>query len=112
MAMRKKAAVKCDGNRGDCMVNFAVINDQLATISQHILDTKNDIAAVKEQFITLNGKVQKHETNLAIIDEQDLEARMEKQETFRSKAMGGLAVLAAINVIFLILNFVHQAPKP
>ena len=103
-------AIKKAATSDTTKINVAVIEEHLKGIDKALEDIHKEVKDVSGQFKVLNGSVQRHETSLAIINEQDLETRISQQESFKSRMLGGLAVLAGINVIFLILNYVHSTP--
>lgn len=100
MAIRKNAATS-----DTTKINVAVLAEHLKSIDGNVSEVKDEVKGVKDQFVLLNGKVNSHASNLAVLNAYDLDNRVAKQETFSNKVIGGLIILGAINVVVLILNY-------
>lgn len=98
-------AIKKAATSDTTKINVAVLAEHLKSIDANIVGVGAEVTEVKNQFITLNGKVNKHASDLAVLNAYDLDTRMEKQESFSNKVIGGLIILGAINVVVLILNY-------
>lgn len=100
MAIRKKAATS-----DTTKTNVDVLAEHLKSIDKNVEGIKDDIKGVKDQFIALNGKVNSHASNLAVINSYDLQKNQEDFKAFKNRIMGAILLLGSGNALIILKLF-------